>query len=209
MLRCDEKNVREYSVPNVCGVVITSNHKTDGIFLPADDRRHFVAWSDLTKNDFPQDYWNALYGWYDREGNRNVAAYLVQVDLSEFDPKAPPPHTPAFHAIVDANRAPEDADIADILDELASVRGETVAAITLQDLVAHTTDAAFAEWLRDRKNRKAIPHRLETAGLVPVRNEVAADGLWKINNKRMVVYARKELSVRQRLEAVQRLTASR
>jgi hypothetical protein len=30
VLRCDEKNLREYSVPNVCGVVITTNYK--GIF---------------------------------------------------------------------------------------------------------------------------------------------------------------------------------
>jgi hypothetical protein len=39
VLRVDEKNLREYSVLNCCGVIITSNHKTDGIFLPADDRR--------------------------------------------------------------------------------------------------------------------------------------------------------------------------
>jgi hypothetical protein len=43
VLRVDEKNLREYNIFNVCGVVITTNHKTDGIFLPADDRRHFVA----------------------------------------------------------------------------------------------------------------------------------------------------------------------
>ena len=43
VLRCDEKNLREYSVPNICGVVITTNYKGDGIYLPADDRRHYVA----------------------------------------------------------------------------------------------------------------------------------------------------------------------
>ena len=47
VLRCDEKNIREYSVPNVTGVIITSNYLTDGCFLPADDRRHYVAWSPL------------------------------------------------------------------------------------------------------------------------------------------------------------------
>jgi len=36
VLRVDEKNLREHSVVNCCGVVITSNHKTDGIYLPAD-----------------------------------------------------------------------------------------------------------------------------------------------------------------------------
>ena len=52
VLRVDEKNLREHSVLNCCGVIITTNHKADGIYLPADDRRHYVAWSDLTKDDF-------------------------------------------------------------------------------------------------------------------------------------------------------------
>ena len=52
VLRVDEKHLREHSVVNCVGVVITTNHKTDGIYLPADDRRHFVAWSDLKKEDF-------------------------------------------------------------------------------------------------------------------------------------------------------------
>jgi hypothetical protein len=52
VLRIDEKNLREYSVANCCGVVITTNHLSDGIYLPADDRRHYVAWSDRTKESF-------------------------------------------------------------------------------------------------------------------------------------------------------------
>ena len=43
VLRCDEKNLREHKILNVCGVVITKNYKTDGIYLPVDDRRHYVA----------------------------------------------------------------------------------------------------------------------------------------------------------------------
>ena len=46
-LRVDEKHLREHYILNCVGVIITTNHKTDGIFLPPDDRRHFVAWSDL------------------------------------------------------------------------------------------------------------------------------------------------------------------
>jgi Family of unknown function (DUF5906) len=52
VLRVNEKNLREHYVPNVTGVIITTNHKTDSIFLPADDRRHFVAWSELDREDF-------------------------------------------------------------------------------------------------------------------------------------------------------------
>jgi hypothetical protein len=43
VLWIDEKHVREYAIFNVCGVIITTNHKADGIYLSADDRRHYVA----------------------------------------------------------------------------------------------------------------------------------------------------------------------
>jgi hypothetical protein len=56
----------------------------------------------------------------------------------------------------------------------------------------------------DRKNRQ-IPHRLEKRDYVQVRNESAADGLWKINNARRVVYAKKTLPLRDRMEAVKDL----
>ena len=49
VLRVDEKNLREHSVLNCVGVIITTNHKADGIYLPADDRRHYVAWSELSE----------------------------------------------------------------------------------------------------------------------------------------------------------------
>jgi hypothetical protein len=76
VLRCNEKNIRDYSVLNVCGVIITTNHKTNGIYLPSDDRRHFVAWSDQTKERFTQDYWKELYEWYEKGGIGHVTAYL-------------------------------------------------------------------------------------------------------------------------------------
>jgi hypothetical protein len=57
VLRVDEKNLREHSIFNCCGVVITTNHKTDGIYLPADDLRNYVAWSDLRKESVEDTYW--------------------------------------------------------------------------------------------------------------------------------------------------------
>ena len=125
----------------------------------------------------------------------HVAAYLAELDLSAFDPKAPPPKTPAFWDIVDANRAPEDAELADVLDQLGNPDAVTLAADR------EAAGAEFGDWLRDRKNRRAIPHRLEHCGYVPVRNDAADDGLWKINGKRQVVYAKSELSISDRLKA--------
>jgi hypothetical protein len=200
VLRVDEKHLREYSVLNCVGVIITTNHKSDGIYLPADDRRHYVAWSNLTKDDFPADYWNNLYSWYNNGGDQHVAAFLAKRDLSSFNPKAPPPKTNAFLEIVNASRAPEDAELADVLDRLGWPK-----AVTLARLQNAADDAAFSEWLKDRKNRRAIPHRLEDAGYVPVYNRDAESGLWNINNRRQAVYARVELSERDRINAVREL----
>jgi hypothetical protein len=199
VLRVDEKNLREYAAFNVCGVVITSNHKTVGLYLPADDRRHYVAWSERTSDHFAPGYWRRLYDWFAKGGVGHVAAYLANYDLSMFDPKAPPPKTPAFWDIVDANRAPEDAELADVLDKLGDP-----AATTLAELTSRAT-APFAEWLRDRRNSRHVPHRLEAAGYAPMRNPDARDGLWRVDGRRAAVYVRRELTVRDRLAAAREL----
>jgi hypothetical protein len=62
-----------------------------------------VAWSDLTKGDFADDYWRKLWSWYRDGGYGHVAAFLSTLDISDLDPKAPPPKSEAFWAIVDAN----------------------------------------------------------------------------------------------------------
>jgi Family of unknown function (DUF5906) len=199
VLRVDEKNLREYSVPNCCGVVITTNHKADGIYLPADDRRHLVAWSALVKEDFTPHYWPRLWGWYASGGYGHVADYLAALDISGFDPKAPPPKTPAFWDIVDANRAPEDAELSDIIDAIGNPDATTILGL------AEASSAELSGWITDRKNRRMIPHRLEKVGYVPVRNEYADDGLWKLNGKRQVVYAKSALSIGDRSRAAKAL----
>jgi hypothetical protein len=200
VLRVDEKNLREHSIINCCGVIITTNHKTDGIYLPADDRRHYVAWSSLSKADFDPSYWNDLWSWYLQGGHQNVTAYLQQLDISSFDHKAPPPQTAAFWDIVSANRAPEDAELADILDHLGNPD-----AVTLNRVQAQA-NGDFGIWINDRKNRRVIGHRFENCDYTPVRNDAAKDGLWKISGKRCAVYAKSNLSPADQIRAVRRLT---
>jgi len=200
VLRINEKYLREYYVFNVVGFVLTTNHKTDGIYLPAADRRHFVAWSERTKDDFAPDYWNQLWSWYRREdGFNHVAAYLSELDISGFDPNAPPPKTPAFWDIVNASAAPEDAELADVLDAL-----DNPDAVTLVQLIAKATGET-SEWLMNRKNRRAIPHRMERCGYASVMNPTRDTALWVINGVRQVIYARADLSREEQVRAARRL----
>jgi len=90
VLRVDEKHLREYVIANCTGIIITTNHKTGGLYLPPEDRRHYVAWSGLARTDFEEGYWTKIYDWYARGGGDNVTAYLRELDISKFDPKASP-----------------------------------------------------------------------------------------------------------------------
>lgn len=196
VLNCNEKNTKQYAVVNIMGVVFTTNHKTDGIYLPIEDRRHFVAWSSKTKEDFAPEYWQTIWRWLDDEGCANVAAFLRSLDISGFDAKAPPPRTEAFYAIVSANNNPRDVALsATITDEMGSPD-----VLTLDDILTVigddvVEDDEVREFLSSRSTRRNIPHAMERAGYEQVRNEGATDGLWKLaSGKRKTIYGRKELS---------------
>ncbi|SPB18545.1 hypothetical protein NOV72_05745 [Caballeronia novacaledonica] len=199
VVRVDEKNLREYYVANACGVIFTTNHLTDGLYLPADDRRHFVAWSATTAADFNEDYWRALWTWYAEGGHGHVIAWLRTRDLSGFDPKAPPPHTAAFWTMVQAGEAPERGEMRDLIELLGNP-----AALTLADLVSgamrHNMRTVEQD-LTDRRNQRAIPHWMERAGFTAVRNPNAEDGMFKVAGRRVVVYAQRSLTFADQLRA--------
>ena len=203
VLRIDEKNRAEYAIPNVSGVIITTNHKTDGIYLPADDRRHFVAWSDLDKSDFTAEYWNGSGTGTTTAAAQVVAHYLHNLDLSAFNPKAPPPQTERSSRSStppDRPRMPSSPTPSTLLGQDEHGPRSSRSA----KIVDAASQSEFIDYLKDRKNSRKIPHRFEACGYTPVRNPDAEDGLWGINGRRQVVYARSDLSLRDRIAAAQR-----
>jgi hypothetical protein len=60
---------------------------------------------------------------------------------------------------------------------------------------------SFAAWLADRKHRREIPHRFENCGYSSVLNRSNKQGLWIVNGARQMIYARTDLSERDRLAA--------
>lgn len=206
-LRINQKHVPEYYVPNVMGVIFTTNNRTDGLYLPAEDRRHYVAWSEVDKEQFDEAYWKALWDWIYAGGAWNVVEYLRTLDLSSFNSKAPPERTAAFWAIVHANNAPEDAELFAVLGDDAEVSD----AVVLEDIIskAHAAGlSGLADELSDRKARRSIPHKLGRAGYVPVHNPDAKDGLWAIEGKRVTVYAKKSMSSAEQIVAARQRAAS-
>lgn len=198
-IQIDKKNVSEYAVPNLVFIIFTTNHK-DGLYLPADDARHHCSWSPRDKGDFQEGFWRDFHGWYADGGIAHVAAYLREYDVSLFNPKAPPPHTEAFQAMVDAGRAPEAGEMANLLEQLS-----WPPAVCFTTLLARADDD-MRPWLMDRRNRKNIGRRLEDCDYTIIRNpDDRRDGQWRLFGKRQVVYARKDVPERERLAAAREL----
>ena len=66
-----------------------------------------------------------------------------------------------------------------------------------RDLLLHD----LADELRNRKSRRALPHKMERVGYVPVRNPDADDGLFKIGGRRQVIYANRTLTTADQIRA--------
>jgi hypothetical protein len=98
--------------------------------------------------------------------------------------------------MVEADRSDEYGELADTIDALG--RPE---ALTLRQLIEKSPSL---EWLLDRKRRGHIKHRLEDCGYIAVRNR-ADDGLWVVDKKRQVIYARRNLNLVQRERAARSL----
>ena len=51
MTRVNVKHVPQFYVPNVTGVIFTTNYPADGLYLPPDDRRHYVCGTELVRDE--------------------------------------------------------------------------------------------------------------------------------------------------------------
>jgi hypothetical protein len=208
--RINRKYIPEYISLSRAGFITTSNHD-DATYLPADDRRNAVAKSERTHTDFHKEYFDELYYWYYHEnGIGHVVAYLQVYDLANFNPKLAPPKTEAFWGMVNIDLGPDHGELTDAIEALGEQLGKKQGkkpdahgnydppdALTVSLLL---TVAPSLEWLTDRKMSRAIAHRLKRCGYIPTQNRDAmqSGGAWKIKGKRMMIYARAELSPDQR-----------
>jgi Family of unknown function (DUF5906) len=182
-----DKYQKGYEVINCVGVVITTNDELGSVHLPEGDRRLYVAWSTVDgKAVFSEQYWKEFWHWYEEEGGfGHVAAYLTELDISDFNPKAPPPETPAFRRMIRAEQPVEEDELADTIDAL-----ERPDALTIAELVTRNVDL---EWMIAPKTRRSVPHRLGRCGYVSCESE-QNQGRWLIKGRRHTVYVKRGLS---------------
>ena len=195
-----DKYQRGFYVTNCLGLVFTTNYSRDSLYIPPGDRRFFVAWTEFDgRANFSKAYWTELWNWYQNEGGfEHVAAYLRTLDVSDFDPKAPPPETEAHRDIVESYQSAELDELADALDALKRPDAVTTAQLVLQDI--------NLVWMIDHRYGRRVAYRMEENDYTACRAK-QNNGRWIINGKRHVIYVRVELSPEQRRSAAAALVA--
>lgn len=178
---------QKYSVRMYCGVILTTNHLTSGIYIPADDRRYDVIESatleemGLTDSDERRAYFERLWGWfYEQNGANHVAAYLHERDISRFSASNGQRKTEAHKNVVQAGMS-GDHWLDDIIDELGSPVGVRADWIIQR---------AVSEGEKEGDVRNRLGKSITRLGYVSFRNPHLKDGRWKIGGKKVVVYVK-------------------
>ena len=209
MLTVADKHVREYPILNAVLPIFTTNHLTDGLYIPPEDRRIFYVWSPRRQDDFSKAFWDDYFDRLKRGDDEHVAAYLMARDLSKFSPGEPPVKTSAWREAVAANRDPGDGELNDLLDHMADDwaliagdLGPRAPALTLEQIrrhpfATHTLKTLFG----DIAKRRTANHRLASARYSSFANPDRADGLWKINGRAQAVYVWSELRPSDKMAA--------
>jgi len=198
-LRVNSKYYRTYHVRNVTGVVYTTNYR-DALYLPRDDRRHFVAWSEAEAP--PEEEFRRLYAWFDQGRSGHVAAFLRDRDLSQFNPKARPERTAGWKYMVGAHGLPEDEWLAEGLEKLGWP--DAWARPQLENVLSKD----HQDFFKASHNASRITQRLLNLGYMQLKNPTEQrSGRWVVGDYRGTgVYVREDLgSDRARFEAIREL----
>jgi hypothetical protein len=145
MLPLNLKYANIVHVRNVCRVILTTNDPMT-MFIPEDDRRLFVMKSDVEpqkKGD--EEYFKKLHSYLKNGGLEAVAIWLMNRDISSFNPTAHPPLTKGKQLIIESTQEVRRGPVDDFLDALCEERwgGEWPDVIFQSELLSIARSSAF------------------------------------------------------------------
>ncbi|WP_427453580.1 primase-helicase family protein [Litorimonas sp. WD9-15] len=154
-----------------------SNHERP-IIIEADDRRFFVYRTPAVRES--EAYYDALYEAIETESAAFMYA-LMQRDISNFNPDAPPPMTPDKQALIKGSFTPTKAKLSELIEGAHSKFQSDV--LSLHDIRAelgiHINVTPRS--LEDR-NPSATLKELGGVSLGPIRIGKSKPSLWAIRN---------------------------
>jgi hypothetical protein len=213
------------TIPNTYLTVGTTNHERKALHLTEDERRYYFAWSSLRKEDLGDHvaFFQSFHDWLDNGGVADVYEYLLTVDLSEYNPKAPPRLTQAALTVIADGVDVDRDELRKLLDEM-NMNGVTIPMLideAQRQLTAAGVDKEYGRYpancyinrLLDRGySRNSLPLHLAEEGYTPVIKTTSggrAEANWGRGKNRSRVYARGDLPEDIRIETAEILVSMR
>lgn len=190
MLPINRKGEPILLVPNVLLLIITCNAFDAVLNLPPEDRHAFIIRSELRRADMPPDHHAQLAAWYDAGGTEAVISWLLTLDVSGFNPKAPPPMTEAKASVIQFSADPLEAVMADLLDAMGRPVVTDMGELARQ---AMKHGMLFDELLPNvPRYRNRCTAWLRACGYRRVSSPDTSTGHFIVNRKRTAVYVRED-----------------
>jgi hypothetical protein len=117
------KNEPKFNQPNLIKYVFLSNHP-DAVFLDDSDRRFFVV--NVTQGRLPDYEAKEYTSWRDNGGRAALLYFLLNLDLSDFNGKAPAPMSSAKQEMIDDNRSDFEGWLDHLLDNIDAIMGRDI-----------------------------------------------------------------------------------
>lgn len=182
---------RKYTVTMHCGVIITTNHLTGSVHIPADDRRYDVIQCatleamGLGGEQERRDYFNALHEWFlKKEGERHVAAFLRARELSGFSAALGQRKTAAHDEIVKHGMLGDEWAV----DALEALRRRYK--VPDDKPLSFVSGSALLGECAEEKGvlRGKLPHAMRRLGYVAYPNPNRKDERWKVLGELHTMY---------------------
>ena len=177
---------RKYWARMHCGVILTTNSLAAGIYIPQDDRRYDVIecatlqQMGLGDEQERREYFQKLWHWFHNGGAGHVAAFLKTRDISRFSASEGQRKTAAHQSVASSGLTQDEW----LDDYLASVGDPP--AFRADRLVEHA--AAHHSMTQNEVARQLSPAAAR-AGYRKFPNRAERSGRWRINGKRVAIYA--------------------
>jgi hypothetical protein len=102
LLRLNPKYISSYTVPDCLNYYFTSNHP-DSFFIDDNDRRYFVH--EVKGQPQPRSFYISYFDWLAQNGAAALFYYLLNLDMTGFDPAGKAPSTSSKLDMIDSGRS--------------------------------------------------------------------------------------------------------
>lgn len=168
------KNEPKFTQPNLIKYVFLSNHP-DAVFLDDSDRRFFVV--EVAQGRLPDNDAKEFTSWRDNGGQAALLYFLLNLDISDFNAKAPAPMSSAKQEMIDDNKSDLERWLDQTLVNMHTTIGREIC--SAEEMVSNYHLAS-----RNKSSSKAIAIALKKRGIKKLTKQAKLS-----NGKRLRVYA--------------------